>query len=99
MLRCVLGTEMLPLTSMVAIPTLCPAASRCNRGAVHDRSSVISACAGDIQLINNHTILHARTAFTDWDDPEKRRHLFRIWLCPPVGRPPSPDWAEQASKP
>ena len=52
--------------------------------------------AGDIQLINNHTILHARTAFTDWDDAEKRRHLFRIWLCPPVGRPLSPDWAEQA---
>jgi hypothetical protein len=24
-------------------------------------------CAADIQLLNNHTILHARTAFVDWE--------------------------------
>ena len=33
---------------------------------------------GDIQLISNHTILHARTAYED--DPDNRRHLLRLWL-------------------
>jgi len=35
---------------------------------------------GDIQLISNHTIVHARTTYTDFDDPERRRHLLRLWL-------------------
>lgn len=84
-------------------------------------------CA-DIQLLNNHTILHARTAFVDWEvrqiirqssacadsvmcqpvccfhiydqlrlnadalllslqDPEKQRHLLRLWLSPDDDRP------------
>ena len=34
--------------------------------------------AGDIQLISNHTILHARTAYED--DAAHRRHLLRLWL-------------------
>jgi hypothetical protein len=36
---------------------------------------------GDIQLLNNHTMLHARTAFEDHDDPEYRRHLLRMWIA------------------
>jgi alpha-ketoglutarate-dependent taurine dioxygenase len=35
---------------------------------------------GDIQLINNYTVLHARTAFEDGDGPNERRHLLRLWL-------------------
>jgi hypothetical protein len=35
---------------------------------------------GDIQLINNYTVLHARTEFEDWPEPERRRHLLRLWL-------------------
>tara|TARA_B100000959_G_C14930021_1_gene603232 strand:+ start:400 stop:1455 length:1056 start_codon:yes stop_codon:yes gene_type:complete len=35
---------------------------------------------GDIVLFNNYTILHNRTAFADDDDPDKRRHLLRLWL-------------------
>ncbi|MEM7250355.1 MAG: TauD/TfdA family dioxygenase [Pseudomonadota bacterium] len=42
---------------------------------------------GDIQLLHNHTILHDRTGFTDWPERERRRHLLRLWLCPPNGRP------------
>ena len=34
---------------------------------------------GDIQLLNNAKILHAREAYTDDDDPAERRHL-RLWL-------------------
>ncbi len=35
---------------------------------------------GDIQLLNNARILHAREAYTDDDDPAERRHLLRLWL-------------------
>lgn len=36
---------------------------------------------GDIQLINNHTTLHARTAFEDYDEPGRQRHLLRMWIA------------------
>ncbi len=42
---------------------------------------------GDIQFLHNHQMLHDRTAFEDWADPARRRHLLRLWLCPPGGRP------------
>lgn len=41
---------------------------------------------GDVQLVHNHQLLHDRTAFVDDPDPRRRRHLLRLWLCPPVGR-------------
>ena len=41
---------------------------------------------GDIQLVHNHTIFHAREDYEDWDDPEQKRHLLRLWLCPPAAR-------------
>ena len=37
---------------------------------------------GDIQLVHNHTLLHDRTAFEDWPEPERKRHLLRLWLAP-----------------
>jgi hypothetical protein len=43
--------------------------------------------AGDIQLVHNHTLLHDRTAFEDWPEPERRRHLLRLWLAPHEARP------------
>jgi hypothetical protein len=49
---------------------------------------------GDIQFLHNHTILHARTAYEDWPEPERRRHLLRLWLAPPEGRPLPPVFAE-----
>jgi len=36
---------------------------------------------GDIQLLNNASILHSREAYTDHDDPNRRRHLLRLWLA------------------
>jgi len=35
---------------------------------------------GDIQLLSNHTILHARTEYEDYEDPGQHRHLLRLWL-------------------
>ena len=48
---------------------------------------------GDIQFLHNHTILHDRTAFEDWPEPARKRHLLRLWLCPPDGRPLPPHYA------
>jgi len=42
---------------------------------------------GDIQLLHNHQILHDRTGYVDWPDPPRKRHLLRLWLSPPDGRP------------
>lgn len=36
---------------------------------------------GDIQLLSNRTVMHARTTFVDWDEPAQRRHLLRLWLA------------------
>ncbi len=35
---------------------------------------------GDIQWLSNHSILHARTAYEDHPEPERKRHLLRLWL-------------------
>jgi len=36
--------------------------------------------SGDIQLLNNAVILHARAAYDDYPEPERKRHLLRLWL-------------------
>jgi alpha-ketoglutarate-dependent taurine dioxygenase len=35
---------------------------------------------GDMYFINNRWILHNRTAFEDYQELERRRHLVRLWL-------------------
>jgi alpha-ketoglutarate-dependent taurine dioxygenase len=35
---------------------------------------------GDMFFINNRWILHNRTAFEDYPEPERRRHYVRLWL-------------------
>jgi hypothetical protein len=42
---------------------------------------------GDVQLVHNHTLLHDRTGFIDWPEPERRRHLLRLWLAADGARP------------
>lgn len=42
---------------------------------------------GDMQWVHNHTMLHDRTAFEDWPEPERKRHLLRLWLAAPDARP------------
>jgi hypothetical protein len=50
---------------------------------------------GDIQLVHNHTVLHDRTSFEDWPEPQSKRHLLRLWLAPAVARPLPPVYAER----
>jgi hypothetical protein len=42
---------------------------------------------GDIQFLHNHVVVHSRTAYEDYAEPEKKRHLLRLWLATPDGRP------------
>jgi hypothetical protein len=49
---------------------------------------------GDLQILHNHTILHARTAYEDFPETERKRHLLRLWLSPPDARPLPPVFAE-----
>jgi Taurine catabolism dioxygenase TauD, TfdA family len=50
---------------------------------------------GDIQYVSNHSTLHDRSGYTEWPEPERRRHLLRLWLCPPMGRELPPIFAER----
>lgn len=50
---------------------------------------------GDIQLVHNHTILHDRTAFEDYAEPDRKRHLLRLWIAPPNARPLPEVFAER----
>lgn len=50
---------------------------------------------GDIQLVNNHLLFHDRTAFEDWPEPPRRRHLLRLWLAPPGAQPLPAVFAER----
>lgn len=36
--------------------------------------------AGDLIVINNYVVMHARKAFEDYDEPARKRRLLRIWL-------------------
>jgi hypothetical protein len=42
---------------------------------------------GDMQFLNNHLTLHTRTSFNDFPNQDQKRHLLRLWLSLPNGRP------------
>ena len=35
---------------------------------------------GEINYLKNNAVLHARTEYKDFDEPERKRHLVRLWL-------------------
>jgi hypothetical protein len=45
---------------------------------------------GDIQFLNNRTILHGRTDYEDSPEIATRRHMLRLWLQMPTW-PPLPE--------
>tara|TARA_B100000963_G_C22448859_1_gene590129 strand:- start:281 stop:814 length:534 start_codon:yes stop_codon:yes gene_type:complete len=56
----------------------------CARKELHTRFTLQT---GDMLFLNNWTTLHRRTAFEDFEDPKRRRHLLRGWLSMPNSRP------------
>lgn len=49
---------------------------------------------GDFQFLNNHVNLHARTEYEDFEDPNKRRHLLRLWLSLPQAAALPDSWRD-----
>ena len=35
---------------------------------------------GDVQLLSNHTVIHARTDYEDPPEEDRKRHLLRLWI-------------------
>jgi len=38
---------------------------------------------GDMQFVMNYSVLHSRTAYEDYEDLDRKRHLLRLWLFLP----------------
>ena len=49
---------------------------------------------GDIQWLNNHVVLHSRTAYVDHDEPAEKRHLLRLWLASYRGEELPDNWRD-----
>ncbi len=50
---------------------------------------------GDMSFVQNHVMLHSRTAFEDWPEPDRKRHILRLWLTTHGRRPLPPEFAQQ----
>ena len=50
---------------------------------------------GDCSIVSNHMLLHTRLAFDDYDEPESKRRLFRIWFNLPNSRLLAPEIADR----
>jgi Taurine catabolism dioxygenase TauD, TfdA family len=60
----------------------------------HDECFISRMEPGDIQLLNNHVTYHSRSSVVDWDEPERKRMLFRLWLATPESRELPADFDE-----
>lgn len=71
--------------AFVEVPRLTPAQTEALTflGEVANEPSVcldMDFRPGDMQFLCNHSILHSRTAYEDFPEIERRRHLLRLWL-------------------
>ncbi|KAK6066041.1 TfdA family Taurine catabolism dioxygenase TauD [Seiridium cupressi] len=49
---------------------------------------------GNIRLLISFVTLHSRTPFEDHENPDKKRHLMRLWLSVPGSQPLPSEWAD-----
>ena len=67
------------------------------RTTVHECAIDIGFEPGDIQFLNNFVTLHTRREYEDWPEEARKRHLLRLWLSDPNGRPIPKDQREGRS--
>ena len=67
-----------------------PTLTQLQRDAIHKAEEIANdyRCdmaleAGDMQFLNNYVTLHTRSEYVDFDDPAKKRLLWRLWLMNP----------------
>ena len=85
----------LPTTIRQAVEEGCPLSAMEQEalafiGAVANRPGLfldMDFRVGDMQFLNNRTILHSRTDYVDYPEPERKRHLLRLWLMVPHWSP------------
>ena len=70
-----------------------PPLTAAQKEAIEIYRQVVEECAadipfrpGDVQFLNNYVTLHSRRAYEDWPEPERKRHLLRLWLADSHGR-------------
>ena len=84
------GSTIEKVLRLPGVPPLTPAqqeAIALYRSIVDEFAADIEFKQGDIQFLANHVTLHSRRAFEDWPELHRRRHLLRLWLRDPAGRP------------
>ena len=57
-----------------------------------DHALAMDLQPGDLQLLNSYVTLHDRTAYDDYDELDRRRHMLRLWLQVSPRRPLAPDF-------
>src|SRR5215813_8328098 len=84
------GAAIFKAQKLPGVPPFTPAQTE----AVALYRQVVSECAidigfepGDIQFLNNFVTLHTRREYEDWPEESRKRHLLRLWLSDPEGRP------------
>ena len=50
---------------------------------------------GDIQMVSNHSVFHSREDFVDYDEDERKRCLFRLWINIRGGRELAANFADR----
>ena len=65
-----IAMDQLLITALDAIDEICAAADLWYEAPLQ---------RGQIQYLNNHEVGHYRSAFEDHDEPERKRHLYRLW--------------------
>jgi alpha-ketoglutarate-dependent taurine dioxygenase len=85
-----LGAAIDKAQKLPGVPPFTPA----QKEAIALYRATVETCAvdmdfqpGDIQLLNNFVTLHTRREFEDWPEPQRKRHLLRLWLSDPSSRP------------
>ena len=70
-----------------------PPMTQTQKEAIEMYRATVEECAtdmdfrpGDIQFLNNFVTLHTRREYQDWPEPERKRHLLRLWLSDPQSR-------------
>jgi hypothetical protein len=77
------GTKVMQAQDLPGVPKLTDAQLEANAlylRLAQELSLDMELEAGDITYVNCHVTLHARTDFEDWPEPERKRHLLRLWL-------------------
>jgi Taurine catabolism dioxygenase TauD, TfdA family len=84
------GAAIFKAQKLPGVPPFTPAQTE----AVALYRQVVDECAidigfapGDIQFLNNFVTLHTRREYQDWPEASRKRHLLRLWLSDPAGRP------------